>query len=73
MDRIAEHHQNLTNEKHWILDAARDRANLDEEGHRLWARGKRVEARFDFEEAKNAESWVNKRKRILDRERSYVR
>lgn len=73
MDRIGEHRQNLAKEKHWIRDAARDRADLDVAGHNLWAKGQRVEARFDFEEAKNAESWVNKRKRILDRERSYVR
>ena len=62
------HIANAAKEKRWIADAARDAANLNAEGSRLWAQGRHAEAQFDFEEARNAESWVNKRRAILHRE-----
>jgi hypothetical protein len=63
-----QHAVNAGKEKRWIADAIRDQQNLNREGSILWAQGKRTEAQFDFEEAKNAGSWVGKRKRILNRE-----
>ena len=68
MDRRNQHRQNACKERRWIADAARDKRNLMQSGHRLWKQGHRIEARFDFQEAAHAQSWENKRKRILKRE-----
>jgi hypothetical protein len=68
MDPHAQHRANAGKEKRFIADAARDARDLNIVGSRLWAEGKRTEAQFDFEEARNAESWVDKRKRLLERE-----
>lgn len=68
MDLHAQHRANVGKEKHFIADAARDAQDLNREGSKLWAQGKRVEAEFDFEEARNAQSWVGKRQALLKRE-----
>jgi hypothetical protein len=60
-DPHAQHRTNAGKEKHFIADAAWDAQNLNREGSTLWAQGKRIEAQFDFEEARNAQSWVSKR------------
>jgi hypothetical protein len=68
MDSRAQHRANAGKEKRFIAEAARDASDLNKEGSKLWVQGKRVEAEFDFEEARNAESWVGRRNRILQRE-----
>jgi hypothetical protein len=68
MDPRAQHRANADKEKHWIADAARDAHDMTREKARLAAEGNIVEARFAAEEARNAESWVPKRRAILRRE-----
>jgi hypothetical protein len=68
MDRQEQHRHNAAKEKRWVADASRDAHNLTREAAQLSARGLTVEARFDAEEARLANSWVGKRERILRRE-----
>jgi hypothetical protein len=69
MDRKEQHRINAGKEGRWIGDAKRDQRDLTAEGRRLIGRGLTVEGEFDLQEAKNAGSWLTKRKKALEHER----
>jgi len=73
MDTKTQHQQNAAKEKRWIADAARDANNETIAKARYAAQGNTVEAQFAAEEARNALSWVPKRKAILNREERLAR
>ena len=63
-----EHLHNASVERRYISDAERDARNETATGRQLQARGLGAEAQFHFQEAENSQSWVGKRKGILNHE-----
>jgi len=68
-----QHKINAAVEKLYIAQAANDAHNMQQQGRIQLAKGNVARARFDFEEARNAQSWIHKRNVILHKEQRLSR